>query len=68
MDGPPYLCAAVDFSNIDEEATFDVSTIVVDMGWEVKLDPDMVNKPNEYFCKKFTGESKELAKGDSSGV
>jgi len=45
MNKPPYRCASGDIANIDEEATFDVSTIVVDTGWVVKSDLVMVDNP-----------------------
>lgn len=43
---------------MDEEETFDVSNIVVDMGWEVISDPIMLNNPNENCHAKSEGESK----------
>ena len=33
MDGTPYKWASGDVASIDEEATLDVSTIMVDTGW-----------------------------------
>lgn len=53
----PYRCAFGNVANMDEEATFDVSTIVVDMVWEIGLDPIMVKNPNEDFNEKSAGKS-----------
>lgn len=48
---------------MDEEETFDVSTIVVGTSWEVMSDLVMVNNPNEDCREKSTCESKESSKG-----
>jgi len=53
---------------MDVEEKFDVSTIVVDTGWDVISDPVMVSNTNEDYCKKSAGESKELGKGVCVGV
>lgn len=68
MDEPPYRCVYGDVANMDEEATFDVSPIVVDTGWEIKSDLVMFNNPNEYCREKFVGNSKESGKGVCVGV
>jgi len=54
--------------NLDEEATFDVSNKMVDIGLEVILDPIMVNNPNDDGHEKSASESKESGKGVCVGV
>lgn len=60
--------ASGDVANMDEEETFDVSTIVVDTGWGIKSDLVMVNNPNEYSRERSAGKSKESGKGVCVGV
>lgn len=45
------------------EETFEVSTIVVDAGWEAISVPIMVNNPNVDCHMKFVSKSKEPGKG-----
>lgn len=65
---PPYRCSFGDVANMNEEKKFDITTIVVNTSWEIKLDVVMVNNSNEYCCKKSASESKELGKGVLVGV
>lgn len=68
MDRPPYKWVSSDVANNYEEATFDVSTILVDTGWMVGSAPVLVNNPKEYCCKRSEGKSNESGKGFCVGV